>query len=275
VTTVAIAARPTLDRLARLARTPSWVSVLWTAALAQLRDRSRTFYILSLIQPATFLSVTLLARRHDATVDPAAVALGSGLVALWGSTIWSAGGVLRSERRQGTLSAIVTRPVSLAAVLVGKSAATTLQSAAFIGLTVTVVAAALGHPVAIAHPLAFTAALAAVFVSASALGLLLGCVFLLTRAAARISEALMYPVFILAGLIVPITLLPEWARPLSWFVSLRWGGELLRAAARGTPQSGSAWVLLTATTAAYVVAGRWLLGVVLRCARKEGTLDLY
>lgn len=249
---------------------------LVASARVQLRGRwSAAFFVLGIVQPAAFLLVTLLARRPGTHVHASTVALGTGLVSLWGATIWAAGGILRGERFQGTLAGIVARPTSLATVLVGKTVASTLHSALFIGLTVSVVAAAFGDPIAPARPFLFAAALVAVVASAVTLGMLLACLFVLTRSAARIMEALMYPVFILGGLIVPISLLPGWTQPLSWVISLRWGGDLLRCATVGDPLRTRSWLLLAVTTAVYAVAGRLLFRRVLDRARREGTLDLY
>ncbi len=231
--------------------------------------------IVGITQPASFLVIVALAGRGTGRVDVGQAALGVALLSLWGATVWSSGAVLRAERWQGTLAPLLARPAGLGPILVGKGLGITLSSAALIGTTVAMTAAALGDPIAVRSPVSFLAALAAVLVSATALGLLLGCVFMLTRAAGRISEALMYPIFILGGMLVPLELLPRWVEPLSTLVSLRWGGELLRAAAAGEPQAGTAWLLLAATTAAYAALARYFFGRVVDRARREGTLDLY
>lgn len=246
------------------------------SALLQIRTQQHPANaILGIVQPASFLLIAAFASRRTDRIDLSEAALGAALVALWGATIWSAGSILRGERWQGTLPQILARPAGLAPVLIGKTLGSTLRSSLYIGVTIAVTAAALGHPISIARPLPFAAALLAVLASALVLGLLLSCLFVLTRAAGRISEALMYPIFILGGLLVPLSLLPEWVRPLSTVVSLRWGGELLRAGAGGEPQAGRAWLLLALTTLGYAVLARLVFGRVLDRARKEGTLDLH
>lgn len=231
--------------------------------------------IIGVIQPASFLLIVALAARGTGRVEVGQAALGVMLLSLWGATVWSSGAVLRAERWQGTLAPLLARPAGLGPVLIGKGVGVTAVSLVLIGATVTVTAAVLGDPIAIREPLPFAAAFAAVVVSATALGLLLGCLFMLTRAAGRISEALMYPVFILGGMLVPLDLLPRWIEPVSALVSLRWGGELLRAAAAGQPQAATAWLALAATTAAYAALARYFFGRVVDRARREGTLDLY
>jgi ABC-2 type transport system permease protein len=252
------------------------VAVVAEAALLQLRtQRHPTNHVLGVVQPASFLLIAALASRRTGRIDLEDAALGAALVALWGATIWSGGSILRGERWQGTLSQIVARPTGLGTVLLGKTLGSTVRSAVFIGATVTVAAAALGHALDVARPLPFLAALLGVIASAVALGMLLSCIFVLTRAAGRISEALMYPIFILGGMLVPIELLPGWIQPLSTVVSLRWGAELLKAAADGEGQAAHAWLLLAGTTAVYALLARLAFQRVLDKARRDGTLDLY
>ena len=252
------------------------VTIVVEAAILQLRAQQHpTNLVLGIVQPASFLLIATLAGRARGGIDVDDAALGSALVAIWGATVWSSGAILRGERWQGTLAQILARPAGLGPVLLGKTLGTTLRSAVFIAATVLVTAVALGDPVSIERPLPFLAALLAVLASALVLGVLLSTLFVLTRAAGRISEALMYPIFILGGLLVPLSLLPDWIRPLSTVVSLRWGGELLKAAAGGEPQAGTAWVLLAGTTAAYAVLARLAFRRVLDRARRDGTLDLY
>jgi ABC-2 type transport system permease protein len=246
------------------------------SAGVQLRmQQSAVALIGGIVQPAAFLAMTLLARRGGRHVDVATVALGMALVGLWGTTIWQAGNVLRRERRLGTLTPVLSRPTSLAVVLAGKSVGATLRAAALVVPTVVVAALAAGKPIPVARPLPFLAAALAVLLSASVLGMLVACLFLLTRSASRIAEAATYPVYILGGLVVPLSLLPGWVRPLADAVSLRWGAELLRAASAGSAQPAHAWLLLFVTTAAYGVVGVLLFDRVLARARRDGSLELF
>ena len=236
--------------------------------------RSPIFVVLGVVQPAAFLLVTILARRSP-TVDLSQAGLGAGLLSMWAATVWQSGLILRAETWEGTLGPIVSRPAGLAVVLLGKSVGATVRAAAFIGVTVGIVSALLGHAIHVRDPLPFAVALGAVLTSATVLGMLLSSLFLVTRAANRIAEALMYPVFILGGLLVPLRLLPEWVRPLADVVSLRWGGELMRAAASGAAQPGGAWIWLAATTAVYALLARIAFRRMLVRARVVGSIDLY
>lgn len=250
-------------------------TVLASAALQVRSQASPTFLIVAFVQPVVFLLVVLLSRGRQAQVDVWNVALGAGLLSLWGTTIWQVGTVLRHERYQGTLSAVMARPCSLAAVLLGKSLGLTLRSALMIAVTVYTMSVLFGAGAMVRQPLAFAVALVAVLLSATVLGMLVSCLFVLTRSAIRIAEALTYPVYILGGLLIPLSLFPGFIRPLAELVSLYRGGELVRAAAVGGPQTPESWLLLAATTALYGIAARVLFREVLRRVREDDTLDLY
>jgi ABC-2 type transport system permease protein len=160
-------------------------------------------------------------------------------------------------------------------VLGAKAAASTVRSSCLLVPTV-VGAAWLAHEsIPARHPVALVAAAVAVLVSASVFGMLVACLFVLTRAAGRIAEAATYPIFILGGLVVPLSLLPSWVRPLATIVSLHWGAELLHAASAGEAQPGAAWLLLAVTTAAYALVAGVLFGRIVDRGRREGTLELF
>ncbi|MFI7708585.1 ABC transporter permease [Nonomuraea sp. NPDC049480] len=246
---------------------------LLASTRVQLKSETRLAGVMAgVVQPAVFMAVTLLAAGQAAT--GARTAIGCGLLGLWGAIVWRFGLVLRQERQRGILPGIVSRPTGLVVVLIGKSIGSVLRSAALTVLTVGVVAAVAGHPVHIAAPVGFTLTALATLVSATALGLLLCSVFLLARSAVRIAETLIYPVFILGGLLVPTALLPGWAQQLSTLISLRWASELLLDAAAGGGQQPGDWLLLAATSAAYAVGAVVSLRVVLRRIHAEGTLEL-
>ncbi|MEU5907117.1 ABC transporter permease [Micromonospora sp. NPDC047467] len=250
--------------------------VFFASAVVQMRtQRSLVLIIIGIAQPAIFLAVTLLARRTGNQVQPASLALGICLVSLWGATIWQTGFVLQSERVDGTLAPVLSRPANLGAVLVGKAAASTIRSLLFVVPTVAVTMLVAREPLPVAAPGAMVAAALAVVVSATVFGLLVGSLFVLTRAAYRIAEAAAYPVFILGGLVLPPELLPGWLQPVAWGVSLHWGAELLSAAAAGVPPPGTAWPMLAGTTAAYGLIAAWLFERMVNRVRRDGTLELY
>ncbi|WHM37882.1 hypothetical protein [Streptomyces sp. BPTC-684] len=236
----------------------SWLSVLVGAA----------------VQPATYVTLTLAANRTG-RLDADALVLGSGVLAAWTATLWHSGMVLRKEFWSGTLPAVCSRPGGLGPVLVGKTIAATTLSVGVIMLSVSSAAALSGHRVHIADPAAFTAALVMGLAATIPLGLLVACLFLLTRAAIRVAEVLVYPVFVIGGLLIPLTELPSWIRPFAGGLSLHWLSVLLTDAAAGQPSATAAWLALPATGLLYAAAARLAFRRVLHRAREEGNLEIF
>ena len=82
-----------------------------------------------------------------------------------------------------------------------------------------------------------------------------------------------YPVWLVSGFLVPLSLFPEWVRPISWVLAPTWGINAIRDAALG----GSAWpdiALALGLGAVYVLLGIVLIGRALHAARDKGTLAL-
>ena len=253
----------------------STVDLVAVSAVMQARlQRSAFFLLLAVAQPAIFLALTILASERRGRLDYGHVAIGVALLAVWATTVWQAGLVLRLETWFGTLAGVVSRAPSLLAVLAAKCLGVTLQATIAIVATIAGTSLAFGRTVTIEHPLAFAAGSIAVVASAMTLGLLLSSLLLLTRSGIRIAEALIYPGFLLSGLLVPVSVLPEWARPVANGMSLYWGGRILRAAADGSAQDATAWILLAATTAAYALAAMLAFRRVMERARRVGSLDL-
>jgi ABC-2 type transport system permease protein len=81
---------------------------------------------------------------------------------------------------------------------------------------------------------------------------------------------------LLAGVIVPVTLLPEWIQPLSRAVFLYWAADLLRDAVAAEsmtdvlPRLGA----LTGLGAIGALLGAWMVNRMLDHHKREGTLGL-
>ncbi|MFJ8313963.1 MULTISPECIES: ABC transporter permease [unclassified Streptomyces] len=250
--------------------------IAWAAFRLQLRGTAWLSVLIgAAVQPATYVTITLAAHRAGG-VAPETVVLGSGLLAVWTVTLWQAGMVLRREFWSGTLPAVCSRPGGLGPVLTGKATAAVVLSVCVTGASVVLTAGVEGHPLTVARPGLFTAALLLGLVTTLPLGFLVSCLFLLTRSAIRIAEVLVYPVFLLGGLLVPLTSLPPWLRPLSVALSLHWAHELMANAASDSGSvAPTAWYGLLATGACYTLAARLAFVRVLNRARKEGTLEIF
>lgn len=229
--------------------------------------------VLGVIQPAVFLLVTLGAAPTAGSAYAGRTSVAVLLTAFWSFTVWTGAGILRRERAEGTLAATLVSARDPRLVLVGKSLGASSASGVLIVVTITAVLLGLRQPVTVEHPIWFAVGLLVVLASGTALGMLLSCLFLVTRFGAQISSALMYPVFLLGGLLIPLSTVPVPLRWLSWLVSLHWVNEFLVSSTSGDPDL-AALGLTGLLTAVYAVAGAVAFDRVSDLARRRGTLEL-
>jgi ABC-2 type transport system permease protein len=128
-------------------------------------------------------------------------------------------------------------------------------------------------PLVIVHPLAFAVAIPACVLAIGMLGLVMAGTFVLYRAAFSLGIAVQYPVWISTGLLVPLSVLPNWVGWIGWFLGPYWGFKGIREAAIG----GAPWPAIgmsVAISAAYLVVGSVCLHYFVRVARATGSLKL-
>jgi len=232
------------------------------------------FVLTSTIQPVIFASIAFF--MFEAGARPGTllyVALGAGLMGVWSSTLFGAGGAIQWQRWQGTLEITVSAPTPFLLVMIPMTV-----SAASIGLYS--IAATLfwgrvffGVPLHFAHPWLFALALPATLLGLGLLGLVMASTFVLYRQASAFQNLLEYPVWLITGLLVPLALLPGWVLPIAWLLSPYWGMRAIRHSALGG-DSLAAIGMCVGLAAVYLVLGAVFLANFERLARKHATLSL-
>ena len=232
------------------------------------------FVLTSTVQPVIFASIAFFMFKAGARPGTLLyVALGAGLMGVWSSTLFGAGGAIQWQRWQGTLEITVSAPTPFLLVMIPMTI-----SAASIGLYS--IAATLfwgrvffGVPLHFAHPWLFALALPATLLGLGLLGLVMASTFVLYRQASAFQNLLEYPVWLITGLLVPLALLPGWVAPIGWVLSPYWGMRAVRESALG----GDPLVpigMCVGLAAVYLVLGAALLANFERLARKHATLSL-
>lgn len=240
----------------------------------KMNSQSSFFLLTSTIQPVIFASIAFYLFRaggHPGTLLYAA--LGAGLMGIWSTTLFGCGGAIGWQRYQGTLETLVVAPAPLPAVLLGITLST-----ATAGVYAMIATLLWGHflfgvSLTVAQPPVFLIALVATVLSLGMLGLLMASSFVLYRNANALSNLLEYPVWLVTGLLVPVSLLPGWTHPVAWVLAPTWGVQAIRAAAFG----GDATVpvlMCVALGAAYLGLAVYFLRVFERQARVDATLSL-
>jgi ABC-2 type transport system permease protein len=221
---------------------------------------------------AVFLSIAEHAHRTDlasfSIVAPT-------LMGQWALTLGIAGEVITEERSQGTLEAVIATPCRFSVVVVARILAVSLLGVTAMLEAWLVAGLGFGRWVAVPHPVVLAAALLANAAAMAGTASILSSLFVLMPSARIVQNTLNYPLYLLSGVLVPLSELPAWVGPLGRAVFLSWSADLLRAALDGAavprPVTRIAVVALLGLSG-YLV-GALLLARVLRRVRRLGTLS--
>lgn len=250
------------------------VGLSWWFHLKML-SRSAFDGVLGVLWPLFFATTAFLMygagdRGGDALVY---AAIGASVMGVWSAIATTASGVLQRERWHGTLELLVAAPAPFSVVIFPITIAMSTLGLYSMVATLLWGRFAFGIDITIAHPVLFVLAVVVTIVAIGMLGFLLSVTVVRYRTAWALGNMLEYPVWLICGFLVPLSLFPGWLRPVSWVLAPTWGMNAIRSAAAG----GSPWVDLgvcVALALAYGLVGFLFAEAVLRSARRHATLAL-
>jgi ABC-2 type transport system permease protein len=242
-----------------------------------MKDREMQEALISrlLLQPVIFSLLTVGTYLFGKKPEFGLYAIaGTGLIGLWNNNVFTSGQIINRERRMGTLSLLFATPTPLPLILLGKSFATTLTSLIAVAVTFLTGMIAFKLPLGIQNPVAFLIGLLLITLALTCLGLVMSCLFVLTRNAGEFDTVANYPVYILSGLTFPLTMLPLWTRPLSAVLPTTWGNVVLNQAATQLGASMLPGYLCLIGLSLFYLAMAWFLFKrVEYLALRAGTLE--
>lgn len=244
--------------------------------LFQFKQLSRSSFdsFLAILWPLFFATVAFFMFRQGGDADSLVYAgLGAAVMGIWTATSVAAGSALQRERWHGTLELLVAAPAHFSLVLLPVGLATASIGVYCMATTLAWGKFVFGIDLTVDEPLLFALSIPATLLSIGALGFLIAVAFARYRAAWSLGSMTEYPVWLICGFLVPLTLLPGWVRPISWVLAPTWGMSAIRGAATGGapwPDIGMCFLL----GSAYVALGVLLTNRVLRAARARASLSL-
>jgi ABC-2 type transport system permease protein len=240
----------------------------------KMLSRSAFDGLLGVMYPLFFATVAFFMFQAGAGQETLLYAsLGASVMGIWSVTSTSAGSALQRERWHGTLEVLVASPAPFALVLLPVTIAMTTIGLYCMVATLLWGRLLFGIELRIEQPLLFAVSIPVVIVSIGTLGFLLAVAFVRYRFAWALGNLLEYPVWLICGFLVPLTLLPDWVRPISWLLAPTWGMRAIRESALGgspLPELALCFVL----AAGYVFVGVMVLDSALRAARARASLSL-
>jgi ABC-2 type transport system permease protein len=200
-------------------------------------------------------------------------ALGAAVMGIWSTTATSAGGAIQQQRNWKVLELLVAAPSPLILVLAPITVAIAGIGVYSIVTTLLWGRLLFGVPFHVLHPVLFVVAIPAAVLSIGLLGLVLASALVLYREASAFSQALEYPIWLITGMLIPLSLLPGWIHPVAWVLAPTWGMRAVRRAALGGAV-GVPLLMCALLTVAYAVLAVVLLHHFERLARERATLSL-
>ncbi len=253
----------------------TWPRITLSGWWFQLKMQAQSGFLImtALVQPLIFASIAMADQQAgNRTLPLLYYALGAGIMGIWSTVVFGCGGALSWQRHQGTLEPLVMAPAPLVLVLLGITLGTATVGLYSMSATLFWGWAVFHAHVDIADPGAFCLAALATVVALGLLGLVMGSSFVLYRNSSAISNAIEYPVWLITGLLVPLSLLPGWTHPLAYILAPTWGVQALRSAALGgDPWLPLLWCLVASL--GYLLLGVFLVANVERLARQRASLN--
>jgi len=251
--------------------------LFWTGWLFNMKNLTMSgFFILNAtIMPIFFATIAhyMFASGSRPGSGLLYASLGAGMMGIWSSVLFGSGGLIQWQRWQGTLEYVISVPPRLIQVVLPMTVATASIGLYSIASTLLWGRLIFGLPLDFIHPGWFIVALVASIVSLGLLGLVLSSTFVLLRNANSMSNLLEYPVWLVTGLLISLSLLPGWTRPISWILAPTWGIRGLRQAAVGGDPLFPI-LMCVALGLIYLAIGHFTLGYFEVRARKSATLAL-
>jgi ABC-2 type transport system permease protein len=236
-------------------------------------SRSSFNGVLGVLYPLFFATIAFFLYREKSPDALLYASLGASVMGIWSATTTSAGAAMQRERRHGTLELLVAAPVHFSLVLLPITIAMSTIGLYSMVATLLWGRVVFGIELHIEHPVLFCLAVPVTVVSIGTLGFLMAVAFVRYRTAWALGNAVEYPVWLICGFLVPLSLLPDWVRPISWLLAPTWGVRAIREAALGGTPLVDALVCL-ALGLGYAALGVLLVEIVLRSARANATLAL-
>jgi ABC-2 type transport system permease protein len=229
--------------------------------------------VLALVYPLFFATIAFFMYRAGNPQALLYASLGASVMGVWSATSTAAGAALQRERWHGTLELLVAAPAHFSLVLLPVTIA--MASIGIYSMAATLLWGWLlfGIDLHIQHALLFCLAVPVTVLSIGFLGFLLAVSFVRYRTAWALGNLLEYPVWLICGFLVPLSLFPGWVRPLSWSLAPTWGMRAIRESALGGTPLPDFGICL-ALGAAYTVIGVLVIEEFLNAARRRATLSL-
>lgn len=191
------------------------------------------------------------------------------------TAVMTASELLVQDRSSGILEAMTTTPAHYPAVLGIRVLTVTATGLAGAALSYVLLRTLFAARFELHHPMLAAFTVGGVVVGSACAALLLAALLVSARSARAVQNSITGPMYLLAGVFVPVGLLSPMLEVPGKLIYLHWAAGLLRDAFRPeAPQDVLVrYTALLGTAAVWGILGSVLLGRLLRNLRRSGTLS--
>jgi ABC-2 type transport system permease protein len=246
----------------------------------QLRMRTLNLFIFGTIitQPVIFSAVGyFLARSAGRTsIDFLHTIIGSGVMGLWSTMLFSCFYDLRTDRREGTLEIFVGSPTSIFSILAIRAFTNVLLGSSSFLLALIFAMSVFGFSIPAGNLPYFIVSLLILFFAFWCLGIFLAHWPIVSRLSPLFINYLELPIAIITGFMFPVSLLPLWAQWLSRITPMSWAfNNLSMSIQPGLNVAGLAanWLITLGIALIYLVGTFFMSGQVQNMIRVTGELS--
>jgi len=183
---------------------------------------------------------------------------------------------LVADREEGYLTYLVTTPVNLAALLLGRSIFFSMEAILTVFIAAAILLPLAGILPTVAGFMLFSVVLAVICNSLSGLGLLVGSIVFRTRYDMVITSLVPQFLTIFCGVMIPLSMFPKWVARAVSFVPLTNGLAAVRNLLTGDLAGNSGLIAAElAVGTAYWILGFFILYCSVQYGRVRGSLERF
>lgn len=253
------------------------LKIIFQSALVQISQTfSRPmFKYVVIIQPLFYSLMLYMIYRNSTPEDYISYAIiGTSALTLWSSIIYSSASDIDREKFIGTMPYIVVTPSKFSLILIGKILGNTLLGLVPSGMIVLILTKLSNIYFLKVNLINFTFSLILFLLTFLIMAFFLCLVFTLSREIRLFMNFLIYPIYILCGVVFPIEILPNHIKIISNILPPTWALKIIRKSITGQSLFKETFILIVLLIF-YSICSYFFLRKFYNNIRVNGTLEVF
>lgn len=194
-----------------------------------MRGQADTYFALTSTPFFTIIFMSIMIHTGRVDLVPYAV-IAPTMMAQWTASLAFAGEMISDDRENGRLELLVAAPAFFPLLVFGRLCAVMLVSVPAFLVSFLVAGLGFGRWITIEHAPMFLTAVILTSLGTAATVTALSALFVISPGARIVQNTLTFPMFLLGGVIIPVSVLPTGLEIAGRLIYLSWGADLMRAA---------------------------------------------